>query len=583
MNILNLKMTWLFFYLLIFHINTYAADKITVDLSTDKATLDEQVTMIIRVESDASVDPVLTADPVNAEILINEYQGATTSTVYMNGQLSTKREFVFAVVLKAKSLGRAGLNNIIAEIGGRNITHPAVWFSAVQEKAELPPVFLLAQPSKTQVYQNEGILVRYYLMSQVDIASFDIKEFPKLNNFVKRYLQEQGTRERVAYEGRQFIRQLLYSLVLFPEKNKLLKLDPMRVNITYDADNQRDPFGFGRGRLVTKTISSKVVDIEVLTIPAEKMPTGYTGLVGKHTFALTVNKNKVLVNEPVEIKLKITGTGNLEGVDAPAIIQDASVESFEANSNFEVIDAMNASKTFEYTYLPRKEIKIPSQKIPLSFFNSDSKQFETVEVDFPGLEVIGGAYASSAPANNSSVITSAKEESKGNFNRVKIIDSPKYSGPIFSTQASTNKYINLINVLLLVLSMMVVMKMGYDSKHLLPWAKPSQYRKKLKVIAENGVSYAAIEDLLLTFPKPDNNLALKNKLSQLDLPKKTKENLNSLVEQLNQKYASGTKENLNTLNNEKNMWKKYKNDMCLLIQALEAWDHNKTKDIHEHS
>ena len=142
-------------------------------------------------------------------------------------------------------------------------------------------------------------------MYQVDITSFDIKEFPKLNNFVKRYLQEQGNRERVSYEGKQFVRQLLYSLVLFPEKAKVLKLDPMKVNVTYDLDGERDPFGFGRGKLVTKTISSKTIDVEVLKLPFEKIPTGYTGLVGVHKFSLSINKTKVLVNEPIEIKLKM--------------------------------------------------------------------------------------------------------------------------------------------------------------------------------------------------------------------------------------------------------------------------------------
>lgn len=554
-----------------------AADKINVELSTDKATLDEQITAIVRIETDAEMEPTLSADPVNAEIISSEYQGATTSTIYANGELTTKREFIFAVLLKAKSLGRAGLTNIKAEMGGKVLNHNTVWFSVVQEKADVAPVFILAQPSKTQVFQNEAILVRYYLMFQVDIASFDIKEFPKLNNFVKRYLQEPGNRERVAYEGKQFVRQLLYSLVLFPEQAKVLKLDPMKIAVAYDADNRRDPFGFGSGRLVTKSLSSKAVDIEVLKLPVDKMPTGYTGLVGKHKFSLTMNKTKVLVNEPIEIKLKITGTGNLEGVDAPTIINDPNVESFEANSSFEIIDANTASKTFEYTFLPRKELSIPAQKIPLSYFNPETKEFETAEVDFPGLQVIGGAYqGNTSPSPSGGQVSPEVTSQKMVTKKIIIPDVPKYSGAIFESQNNKSIILNWINGFLFMGILLMITKMFYDSRAEWPWVSPSIYRTKLKTMAEVGPTYAALEDLMLEFPRIEENLSLKSKITQLNLPSKTKSNLGKLVEQLNQSYASGGKDAKSSLS-----WKNYKNDLCLLVQALESWNANKNEEKNE--
>jgi hypothetical protein len=419
--------------------------------------------------------------------------------------------------------------------------------------------------------------VRYYLMYQVDVASFDIKEFPKLNNFVKRYLQEQGARERVAYEGKQFIRQLLYSLVLFPEKAKELKLDPMRVNVTYDLDGERDPFGFGRGRLVSKTLSSKTIDIEVLKIPAERLPTGYTGLVGKHKFSLSMNKTKFLVNEPIEIKLKVIGNGNLEGADAPPIIQDPAIESFDANSSFEIIDATNASKTFEYTYLPRKETRIPAQKIPLSYFNPEIRQFETAEVDFPGLEVVGGAYQAPSQSNQASNTVAEATDSLIKKKIPVIIDEPKFSGPILDQLPGNVRWTVILNITLIISILSFLGKFLFDIRNTFPWVHPSIYKEKLKNLAERGVNYSALEDLLLNYPRVESNISLKEKIEHLSLSPGNQNNLIKLLESLNLTYTNSK----NSKNDDKDLWRHYKNDLCLLVQALENWESNKKNNNDE--
>ena len=125
------------FFLYVINIASYAAEKITVELSSDKITLEEEVNAVIRVETDADIEPKVSAEGSNAEIVASEYQGATTSTIYMNGQLSSKREHLFVVLLKAKGYGRAGLINISADIGGRVLRHDSVWFSVVTEKTAI--------------------------------------------------------------------------------------------------------------------------------------------------------------------------------------------------------------------------------------------------------------------------------------------------------------------------------------------------------------------------------------------------------------------------------------------------------------
>ena len=167
-------------------------------------------------------------------------------------------------------------------------------------------------PKKT-LYLGEGITVRYFLYSKVPVNSVDIKKYPKLNNFLKRFLQEQERSERVSVDGQLYLRTQIYAAKLFPEKPGEVKIDPLELSASYPVVRSGDPFGtFGLNRnFKTKTIASETVKLQVLPLP-QPVPENFTGLVGKHDFNLQFGQTKMIVNEPLEVKLTVAGGGALE-------------------------------------------------------------------------------------------------------------------------------------------------------------------------------------------------------------------------------------------------------------------------------
>ena len=93
----------------------------------------------------------------------------------------------------------------------------------------------------------------------------------------------------------------------------------MKISVQIIENDYNSGFGFGNQRFKNKDLSSPMVEIEVLPLPTEGVPSSFTGLVGEHEFNLSVPKTKYLVNEPIEIKLEVKGKGALENLDAPAI------------------------------------------------------------------------------------------------------------------------------------------------------------------------------------------------------------------------------------------------------------------------
>ena len=262
-----------------------------------------------------------------------------------------------------------------------------------------------AEASKTKVYIGEGIDVNYYLYYKGAVGGADVKEFPKLNKFIKRFHRINLPPESVQYRGQILRRQLAYSARLYPEKVGSAILDPMKMSIQI-VENQYGGFGFGTQTFKNRDIASPVIDVEVLPLPSEGVPASFTGLVGEHQFSLSVPKNKFLINEPIEIKLEVRGKGALENFDAPVIFADKNLEQFDTKSEVTELGNQEAKKIFEYTLLARGPVDIAGRELALAYFDPSSGKYIEKKITVPALTVSGVA----APQSQTTVPSSPQNE-----------------------------------------------------------------------------------------------------------------------------------------------------------------------------
>lgn len=236
--------------------------------------------------------------------------------------------------------------------------------------------------------------MRYFLYSKVPVQNLDVKKYPKLNNFLKRFLQEPERTERVTVDGQVYLRSQIYAAKLFPEKTGTLKIDGLSLSATYPVTRSGDPFGaFGFSReLKTRTMNSETVPIEVQPLP-EPIPAHYTGLVGQHDFELEIAQSKLIVNEPLEVKLTVSGPGALENFEAPEILKNPGLEEFESNGDLKIADANLATKIFDYTFLPKENMKLPASQLTLSYLDPDTGRYVPKSLPIPEIEVAGGSAA----------------------------------------------------------------------------------------------------------------------------------------------------------------------------------------------
>jgi hypothetical protein len=157
-----------------------------------------------------------------------------------------------------------------------------------------------------------------------------------------------------------------------------------------------DPFGplFGRpSQLMHKDILSNKLVMHILPLPDEGKPASFTGAIGKFQVTGNATPASVNVGDPVTIRFTVTGTGNFDYVRAPALAPDPAWKSYIASSKITYQDESHtqAMKTFEQAIIPQKggQLKIPDASF--SYFDPDIKQYVTVPVTMPVINVTGSA------------------------------------------------------------------------------------------------------------------------------------------------------------------------------------------------
>jgi hypothetical protein len=439
---------------MLFSIMSFAlADEVKIELNPTKPVAGESFQATFRIFTDADEEPVINFSPFKVEVIGKNNYGVKTSTVFMNGKFSTSREVTIIYDLAAGQPGIAGLRDINIQIGSKTLRHPSLTFNVLKEPEVAADVFVMADIPKKTLFLGEGIVVRYFLYSKVPVSNLDIKKYPKLNSFLKRFLQEPDRSERVSVDGQLYIRTQIYGAKLFPEKIGELKIDPLHLSATVVTARNGDPFGsFGFGRESrVKSVSSESVKIEVRPLPEDGKNENFTGLVGKHDFDLNINSSRLIVNEPLEVKLSVTGGGALENMDAPTILKHENLEEFESNGDLKIMDADQATKVFDYTFLPKANFNIPATTLTLTYFDPDSMKYVPVHLPISEIVVAGGTQKEKKEDNKTEPI-------KDNQDSIALPQIPSsLAGPIMEGVRSWKSYLGYLNFGLSILALVIAL------------------------------------------------------------------------------------------------------------------------------
>ena len=259
-------------------------------------------------------------------------------------------------------------------------------------------LFMTATASKTNVYEQEAILLTYKVYTQVNLTALN-GDIPDLKGFHTQEVElpNQKTFTLEHYNGRNYNTTIWRQLVLFPQQTGKIEIP----SVTFEGTiSQRvasaDPFDafFNGGNYVNinKNIVTPKLVIDVKELPAGK-PTNFSGGVGEFTISSSISTQDLKTNDAVTIKLVISGTGNMKLINTPEVAfpQDFEIYDPKVENKFNLTrNGLAGSKVIEYLAIPRHAGTFTIPPIEFSYFDLKSQSYKTLKTDAYTLNVAKG-------------------------------------------------------------------------------------------------------------------------------------------------------------------------------------------------
>ncbi|PCI94193.1 MAG: hypothetical protein COB15_14770 [Flavobacteriales bacterium] len=275
-------------------------------------------------------------------------------------------------------------------------------------------LFIKSTVSRRKVYQGEQIIATYKLYTRVGLAGSELVKNADLNGFWSQEIdfgESVWTKEIIG--GYRYSVAKIREIVLFPQRSGNLEIDPLEMKfivqkrVKSGGQSVFDQF-FGRVENVEYSLRSKPIKITVLPHPGNA-PNNFTNAVGRLDMKVDISSKEVKANEAVNIKIKVSGKGNLPLIDIPEINFPSDFETYDPKINDNVkttTSGVSGSKEFDYLVIPRHAGNFKLDPIVFSYFNPSTKKYETISSGPIEINVL----KSDGSASDNVVYSSSKED-----------------------------------------------------------------------------------------------------------------------------------------------------------------------------
>ncbi|MDG1291241.1 MAG: BatD family protein [Flavobacteriaceae bacterium] len=280
---------------------------------------------------------------------------------------------------------------------------------------------LVTEISNNRPYLNEAITVVYklYFRNPLRISDGRVVENPQFADFWSHNINiPQLKVENGIYKGEQYNVVVWKKSVLYPQKTGKLSLEPLSLSLVIDLpSNRRDFFGNRILQQSSRTVTAGRRTINVKPLPEKGKPANFFGAVGQFNFDALLNKNALKATESFEIKLKVTGKGNLKLFNLPELVLPNTLEVFEpehAENVRTTLSGMQGSIEDNYTIVPRFQGKYPIAPVSFSYFDPKKQEYFTLRSSNQIVDVYGGPVATNStdkniPSTTKQLITNTDE------------------------------------------------------------------------------------------------------------------------------------------------------------------------------
>ncbi|MEM9665308.1 MAG: BatD family protein [Bacteroidota bacterium] len=262
-------------------------------------------------------------------------------------------------------------------------------------------LFIQATPSARRVYQGEQVTIDYRLFFRegIQLRQSRLADAGDADGFWREELEvdPRPIPQTVVENGLRYNMITLKRVAVFPARSGRLEIEPLRIQTeAYVPLRSSDPFErfFSlRSQFEPVELASPPVVIEARPLPTPP-PDGFVGTVGRYQMRVRVDATEVEVGEPVEVEIRLTGTGNLATLEAPALNLPGVFEQYDPQVTTTISRngrRVAGAKTFAYVLVPRSNGTFELPSIAYPYFDPAGERYEQLQAPAQQIRVTGTA------------------------------------------------------------------------------------------------------------------------------------------------------------------------------------------------
>ncbi|WP_298762645.1 BatD family protein [uncultured Polaribacter sp.] len=302
----------------------------------------------------------------------------------------------YTYIIQPKRKGELSIGSASVKIGGKIIKSDPVKV-IVLDAVEIPKdpndpnyvaqqnIHLVAEISKSRPYVGEGVYVEYrlYVSENVSVYDTNVTEAPKYNGFWNQDIKISNYPVKMGkYNGEDYRYIVLQKALLIPTKTGKLSIDPMKMDIVIGVPSGRADFF---GNVITKNVRREFASAKKIvspkSLPTEGKPANFNGAVGNFKLDVALSKEVLKANETSQIKVAISGKGNLNLFELPKVTTPVELEMYQPERKEKVYvntTGISGNVSDTYTVVPQYKGKYKIPSVSFSYFNPKQKKYNTI-------------------------------------------------------------------------------------------------------------------------------------------------------------------------------------------------------------
>lgn len=347
-------------------------------------------------------------------ILAGPSVSRATSVQMTNGKITSSGTTTYTYVLSPKDPGTYQIGEATASVSGKqihstpqtirvtkgqagNAPRPSAKHQSPQPDEKIQTIgapvtqrdlSITLTPSRTKVYEQEAILLTYQVHTRLGVALSNVllTSKPDFTGLIAHEIPiktiDTHTENRA---GTTYRTGTILQQVVFPSQSGTVTIPPVTFSCTVAQrqSHTTDPFddffnsGSTVGIEVRRTVPSQ--QIQVLPLPQPR-PATFTGAVGQFTLTLAPPTSPAHARQPMQLTLKIHGSGNLQMLTAPKLPLPDSIKVSQPRQDTQITTqptGQTGTVTYTYTILPPREGTLTLPSVSLTYFDPATAMYLT--------------------------------------------------------------------------------------------------------------------------------------------------------------------------------------------------------------